>query len=70
MQKSNPQNRAETRRGRKPRRMPMRGENARKRGFFGGFGAFFGGLEGPKKAPRGGFSLGINALGRPEGVAL
>ena len=59
-----------TRRGRKPRRMPIRCGNARKRGLFGAFGAFFGGLEGPKKAPRGGFSLGINALGRPEGVAL
>ena len=34
--------------GRRPRRTPMRGEIARKRGLFGAFWAFFGGLEGPK----------------------
>ena len=59
-----------TRRGRIPRRTPIRSETARKRGFFGAFWAFFGGLGRPKKPPGLGSPLRIKALGRPEGVAL
>ncbi len=45
-------------------------ENAQKRCFFGAFGGVFAGLEVAEKAPGVGSSLGINALGRQEGVAL
>ena len=66
-------NRAETRRAAQWTQTPSdahAGRNRAKTRPFRGFWAFFGGLEGAKKAPLGGFSLGINALGRPEGVAL
>ncbi len=63
--------RAETRRDAQWTQAPSDAHAGRKRAKtrpFRGFWVFWGGLGRPKKAPRGGFSLGINALGRPEGV--
>ena len=56
------------RRGRIPRRTPIRRETARKTAIFGGFWAKMGGLGRPKKPPGVGSPLRIKALGRPEGV--
>ena len=55
------------RRGRKPRRTPIRSETARNRGCFRGFWGKNGGPGEAEKAPRGGFSpanQGLRAAGR------
>lgn len=64
-------NRAETRRAAQWTQPPSDAHTARNRAKtrpFRGFWGVFRGPGGAEKAPRGGFSLGINALGRPEGV--
>ena len=71
LKRRNARNRAETRRAAQGTQAPPDAHTRRNRAktrLFSGLLGVFGGLEGPKKAPRGGFSLGINALGRPEGV--
>ena len=65
--------RAETLRAAQWTQFPSDAHTARNRAKtrpFRGFLGVFRGPGGAEKGPPGGFFLGINALGRPEGVAL
>ena len=71
LKRRNARIRAETRRAAQVTQAPSDAHTERKRAktrLFRGFLGVFRGPGGAEKAPRGGFSLGINALGRPEGV--
>ena len=73
LKRRNARIRAETRRAAQVTQAPSDAHTERKRAktrLFRGFLGVFRGSGGAEKATRGGFSLGINALGRPEGVAL
>ena len=65
--------RAETRRAAQGTQSPSDAHTRRNRAktrLFRGFWGVFRGPGGAEKAPLGGFSLGISALGRAEGAAL
>ena len=73
LKRRNARIRAETRRAAQVTQAPSDAHTERKRAktrLFRGFLGVFRGPRGAEIGPRGGFSLGINALGRPEGVAL
>ena len=74
LKRRNARSRAETRRAAQGTQAPSDAHARRKRAKKRPFRGFLGVFRGPGGAeigpPRGGFSLGINALGRPEGVPL